>query len=68
MLRKVLTVSCGQARVQLGDAEWRPYCAEHSVIADGKTPNTSRNGSFCCFIEQTNGGLFVPRNFIICNS
>ena len=40
MVRKVLTVSCGQVGVQLGDAVWRPYCAEHGVIADGKTPNT----------------------------
>ena len=40
MVREVLTVSVGQAGVQLGDAVWRQYCAEHGVLADGKNPDT----------------------------
>ena len=67
MVRKVLTVSVGQSRLQLGDAVWRQYCAEHGhgVLADGKNPDTSDDGSFPCFYEKTNGGLFVPRNLSV---
>ena len=47
-MREVLTVSFGQAGVQLDDVIWKHYCAD--------------DGSFRRFFEETNGGLFVPRN------
>ena len=58
MGHKVLKVSCGQG-VRLGDTVWRQHCA----LADGKSPDTSDDGS--CFFEETNGGLFVPRNLLV---
>jgi tubulin alpha len=65
MVREVLTISIGQAGVQLGDGVWRQYCAEHGVTKEGKNPDTSDDGSFRCFFEETNGGLFVPRNLSV---
>ena len=41
------------------------YCAEHGVLTDGKNPDTSDDVSFRCFIEETKGGLFVPRNLSV---
>ena len=58
MLREALVVACGQAGIQLGDAVWRSHC----VLADGKNTDTLDDGSFRCIFEETNGGLFVPRN------
>ena len=65
MVREVLTISIGQAGVQLGDAVWRQYCCEHGVTKEGKNPDTADDGSFRCFFEETNGGLFVPRNLSV---
>ena len=62
MMREVLVVSCGEGGFQLDDAARRSHCVEHDVLADGKNPNKSDDGSFRCFFEETNGGLFVPRN------
>ena len=53
MVYEVLTVSCGQAGVQLGNAVWRQYFAEHSVLADGKNLDAADDGSFRCFSEKT---------------
>ena len=30
------------------------------MLVDGKTPDTSDDGSFRCFFEKTNGCLFEP--------
>ena len=62
MAGKISTVLCGQAGGQLGDAVLRQYCAEHGVSEDVKNPDTSDNGLFSCFLEQTNDCLFVLRN------
>ena len=62
MVCAVFTVSCGQEGVQLGDAVWRQYCAEHRVLAHGKNPDTSDGGSCRCFLEETKGVLLAPRN------
>ena len=63
MVREVLTVSVGQAGVQLGDAVLRQYCAE--LLAGGQNPDTSDDGSFRCFYEETNEVLFVPINLSV---
>ena len=65
MVREVLTVSVGQAGIQLGAAVWDQYCAEHGVLPNGKNPDTSDDGSFRCFFEETNSGMFVPRNLSV---
>ena len=51
MVREVLTVSCGQAGIQLGDVIWRQCCAD--------------DGSFRCFFEETNGRFFARRNLSV---
>ena len=45
-----------------GDGVLRQHCAEHGELAGGKNIDTSDDGSFGCFFEEANGGLFVPRN------
>ena len=51
---QVLTSSCCEGGVQSGAIVWRPYCAEHGVLADGQNPGTSDDGYF---FEETNDGL-----------
>ena len=38
---------------------------EHGVTKEGKNPDTSDDGSFRCFFEETNGGLLVLRNLCV---
>jgi tubulin alpha len=63
--REVLTVSIGQAGIQLGHNVWLQYCGEHGVTKEGKNPKTEDDGTFRCFFEETNGGQFVPRNLSV---
>ena len=65
MAREVLTASCCRAGVKLGDAARIHYCADHGVPEDGKNPDTSDDGSFCCFCEEINNGLFALRNLSV---
>ena len=65
MMREVSVVACGQAGIQLGDAVWRSHCAEHGVLADGKNPDTSDDGSFRSIFEETNGGLLNGKMKIV---
>ena len=54
MLREIITVSVGQAGVQLGDSSWRQYCAEHIINPDGTHIETSDDdGYFRCLFEDT---------------
>ena len=38
MVREVLTVNVGQCGIQLGQAVWEQYCAEHNIDTTGKKP------------------------------
>ncbi|ETO29394.1 tubulin alpha-3 chain [Reticulomyxa filosa] len=62
MVREVLTLSVGQAGIQLGQAIWEQYCAEHNITHDGKRNTKGKDTSFQCFFEETGSGQFVPRN------
>jgi len=74
--REVLTVNVGQAGIQLGNAVWQQYCAEHSIKPDGtrkedgdKLNDKGEKGVedmyFTTFYEETGTGQFVPRNITV---
>eukprot|EP01083_Nonionella_stella_P270072 914190_1 len=64
MVREVLTLNVGQCGIQLGQAVWEQYCAEHSIDTTGKKAK-SKDTSFLCFYEETGAGQFVPRNLMV---
>ncbi len=65
MVREVLTISVGQCGIQMGQAIWEQYCAEHGVAVQGDIPDKSDDGTFECFFEQTGAGQYVPRNLMV---
>ncbi|ETO34084.1 tubulin alpha-1 chain [Reticulomyxa filosa] len=59
----VLTIEIGQAGIQLGNAIWEQYCAEHDIDNTGKRKDEkSRDDLVTVFFEETNDGHFIPRN------
>eukprot|EP01083_Nonionella_stella_P099564 279949_1 len=64
MVREVLTLNVGQCGIQLGQAVWEQYCAEHSIDITGKKLNKGGT-SFLCFYEETGAGQYVPRNLMV---
>jgi len=65
MVREVLTVNVGQGGIQLSNAVWTQYCAEHSIKDDGKPDKDKFNKKdeyFKTFFEETQAGQYVPRN------
>jgi tubulin alpha len=49
-MREVLTIEVGQAGIQLGNAIWEQYCAEHGIDNAGKRKeNDDKNASFRVF-------------------
>jgi len=64
MVREVLTVNVGQCGIQLGQAVWEQYCAEHSIDITGKK-DVKGDVSFMCFYEETGAGQYVPRNLMV---
>jgi len=68
--REVLTVNVGQAGIQLGNAVWTQYCAEHKIAPDGKLKEDEdstkeKDKYFTTFFEETGTGQFVPRNITV---
>jgi len=70
--REVLTVNVGQAGIQLGNAVWTQYCAEHGIKPDGTLiaseddqTEKDKNLYFTTFFEETGTGQFVPRNITV---
>jgi hypothetical protein len=53
MVREVLTLNVGQCGIQLGQAVWEQYCAEHNIDKTGEKDNNSTYLSFLCFYEET---------------
>eukprot|EP00484_Ammonia_sp_Unknown_P001022 CAMPEP_0197019730 /NCGR_PEP_ID=MMETSP1384-20130603/318_1 /TAXON_ID=29189 /ORGANISM="Ammonia sp." /LENGTH=45 /DNA_ID= /DNA_START= /DNA_END= /DNA_ORIENTATION= len=45
MVREVLTLNVGQCGIQLGQAVWEQYCAEHAIEVDGKKPGKIEDDS-----------------------
>jgi len=65
--REVLTVNVGQAGIQLGNAVWKQYCAEHKIKPDGTIDESDKGEDlyFTTFFEETGAGQFVPRNITV---
>eukprot|EP01083_Nonionella_stella_P117463 350125_1 len=64
MVREVLTLNVGQCVIQLGQAVWEQYCAEHNIDITGKKKD-KKDKSFLCFYEETGAGQYVPRNLMV---
>ncbi|ETN97151.1 hypothetical protein RFI_40379 [Reticulomyxa filosa] len=57
----VLTIEVGQAGIQLGNAIFEQYCAEHAIDNGGKRKeNAGKDDYFKVFFEETGSGQFVP--------
>jgi len=65
MVREVLALNVGQAGIQLGQAVWLQYQAEHGIDNNGKMKQKAADASFKCFFEETGSGQFVPRNLSV---
>jgi len=70
MVREVLTVSVGQGGIQLGNAIWNQYCAEHGVDVGGKLDDNhkkeAQNQYFGTFFDEIeSSGKYVPRNLCV---
>jgi len=65
--REVISVSVGQAGIQLGSAVWEQYSNEHGVQTDGtlKKELKEKDKYFTTFFEETNAGQFVPRQITV---
>jgi len=63
--REVLTVNVGQAGIQLGNAVWAQYCAEHTIAKDGQLSEETKDKYFTTFFEETGTGQYVPRNITV---
>jgi len=64
-VREVLTVSVGQAGIQLGNAIWTQYCVEHNIDfkkGHREVTNATKNSdNHKTFFEEVNSGANVPR-------
>jgi len=63
--REVISISVGQAGIQLGNAVWEQYSAEHAIKPDGKLENETSDLYFKTFFEETGSGQFVPRQITV---
>ena len=64
-MREIITVNVGQAGIQLGQATWAQYLAEHRISYEGKREIDDKDSSFHCFFEETQAGQYVPRNISV---
>jgi len=68
-MREVISIQCGQAGVQIGNATWELYCLEHGIQPDGQMPSDKTVGggddSFNTFFSETGAGKHVPRAVFI---
>jgi len=64
--REVISISVGQAGIQLGQSVWGQYCAEHNILNDGtQGKGASEDKYFTTFFEETGTGQFVPRQITV---
>jgi len=69
--REVISISVGQAGIQLGNAVWEQYAAEHKIKPDGTTPDRGTSTKkdddlyFKTFFEETGSGQYVPRQITV---
>ncbi|ETO27394.1 tubulin alpha-4 chain [Reticulomyxa filosa] len=58
-MREIITIQVGQAGIQVGNAVWEQYCAEHNISTAGKQQRVTKDNSFKVFFEETSSGQFV---------
>jgi len=71
--REVISISVGQAGIQLGNAVWEQYSCEHKIQTDGKVnpddvvrnSKGEENKYFTTFFEETSAGQYVPRQIMV---
>jgi len=64
--REVISINVGQCGIQLGNAVWTQYTAEHKIGKDGKlADDASKDRYFTTFFEETGAGQFVPRQITV---
>jgi len=64
--REVISISVGQAGIQLGNAVWSQYCAEHKINPDGTLADGAPEDKyFTTFFEESGAGQFVPRQIAV---
>jgi len=65
--REVLSIAVGQAGIQLGNAVWTQYCAEHQIQPNGQLTEEakSKDKYFTTFFEESGAGQFVPRQITV---
>lgn len=67
-MREVLSLHVGQAGIQIGNACWELYLAEHGLSPDGRilegSPSQSDDG-FSTFFSETGSGKYVPRSVYV---
>ena len=49
----------GQGGIQMGNAVWTQYCAEHGIGYDGKMEKPAKDEYFKTFFEETVTGQLV---------
>jgi tubulin alpha len=63
--REVISISVGQAGIQLGNSVWSQYCQEHGINNDGTLKAEAKDMYFTTFYEETGTGQFVPRQITV---
>ena len=66
-MRELLSIHIGQGGIQLGEATWDLYCAEHGLKPDGTVGADGEHfhGSPDTFFQETSGGRYVPRSVFV---
>jgi len=64
--REVISISVGQAGIQLGTAVWTQYTEEHGINPDGTLKkDAGKDLYFTTFFEETGNGQYVPRQITV---
>jgi len=63
--REVISISVGQAGIQVGNSIWAQYCTEHNIKNDGTLSTEAKDMYFTTFYEETGAGQFVPRQITV---
>ncbi|SCZ88328.1 BZ3500_MvSof-1268-A1-R1_Chr10-2g02921 [Microbotryum saponariae] len=69
-MREIISISVGQAGVQIGNSCWELYALEHGLspdgrIADEEKVNPNEQGGFSTFFSETGSGKYVPRSIYV---
>ncbi|ORY83561.1 tubulin alpha [Leucosporidium creatinivorum] len=67
-MREIISISVGQAGVQIGNSAWELYCTEHGLGPDGRVidaDDTKQSESFSTFFSETGSGKYVPRSLYV---